>query len=63
MDQVDQYRAAAGLATPGRGIEIVVRLVEQRAPLHRHQITEYTFSNQLPGLGENRAVRTMVAYQ
>ncbi|MCY1439941.1 hypothetical protein D9M71_561950 [compost metagenome] len=63
VDQVDQHRSAPGFAAPGRGVEVIIGLVEQGAAHHRHEVAEDALGDDLAGLVENRAVGAMVAHQ
>ncbi|MOA69536.1 hypothetical protein D3C78_1977880 [compost metagenome] len=63
MDHIDQHRSATGLAAPGRGVEVIIGLVEQGAAHHRDQVAEQAFGDHLAGLVENRAVGAMVSHQ
>ena len=61
VDQVDQDRTAAGFAAPGGDVEVVVRLVEQRAALDGDDRSQEAAPHSLGRGGEHRAVPPMVA--
>ncbi|CRM70666.1 hypothetical protein [Pseudomonas sp. 22 E 5] len=63
VNHVDQDGSTTLLSAPYGGIEIVIRLVEHGAPLHRDNIAEYAFADYLSRLGEDRTVCSMVSYQ
>ncbi len=63
VDQVEQDRAAAGLASPRAVVKVVVRFVKQGAALHRHHAAQLPAGQHRTGLRHDGAVRPVVAHQ